>query len=138
MKKKSLTIAPMEVELMSSGLPSINFYESKSNYGKICDDLGMNCLIRYFGYRGTHERIVIGKFRPTSTLRLVAEPPTSVFGFPFDDRILIALRARPRGFPPTILVLVGVTFANSHGDSCSRPILEMATDHIAEDRECMD
>lgn len=47
MEKKKLTIAPMEVELMSSGLPSINFYESKGGYEKICDDLGMNCLYEY-------------------------------------------------------------------------------------------
>ncbi len=47
MEKKSLTIAPTEVELISSGLPSINFYESKGDYEKICDDLGMNCLYDY-------------------------------------------------------------------------------------------
>ena len=47
MEKKGLTIAPMEVELVSSGLPSINFYELKSGYEKICDDLGMNCLYDY-------------------------------------------------------------------------------------------
>lgn len=47
MEKKNLTIAPMEVEMMSSGLPSIHFYQTKGNYEKICDDLGMNCLYDY-------------------------------------------------------------------------------------------
>lgn len=47
MEKKGLTIAPGEVEMMSSGLPSINFYEKKSSYEKVCDDLGMNCLFDY-------------------------------------------------------------------------------------------
>jgi hypothetical protein len=47
MEKKGLTIAPTEVEMMSSGLPSINFYEAKGGYEKICDDLGMNLLYDY-------------------------------------------------------------------------------------------
>lgn len=47
MEKKNLTIAPCEVEMMSSGLPSINFYEKKGCYEKICDDLGMNCIFDY-------------------------------------------------------------------------------------------
>ena len=47
MEKKQLTVAPMEVEMMSSGLPSIGFYEGKGGYEKICDDLGMNLLYDY-------------------------------------------------------------------------------------------
>lgn len=47
MDKKGLTIAPTEVEMMSSGLPSIGFYEAKGGYEKICDDLGMNILYDY-------------------------------------------------------------------------------------------
>lgn len=47
MEKKNLTIAPGEVEIVSSGLPSIDFYEKKGSYEKICDDLGMNCLFDY-------------------------------------------------------------------------------------------
>lgn len=47
MDKKNLTIAPCEVEMLSSGLPSIKFYESKGGYEKVCDDLGMNCLYDY-------------------------------------------------------------------------------------------
>lgn len=47
MEKKGLTIAPMEVEMVSSGLPSIAFYEGKGGYEKICDDLGMNILYDY-------------------------------------------------------------------------------------------
>ena len=45
--KKNLTIAPCEVELLSSGLPSANFYQQKGNYGKICEDFGATCLYDY-------------------------------------------------------------------------------------------
>lgn len=46
-KKKNLTISPCEVELITSGLPSVQFYEAKGEYEKICDDLGMNTLYDY-------------------------------------------------------------------------------------------
>jgi len=46
-EKKNLTIAPCEVELISSGLPSVHFYNTKGNYESICDNLGMNCLYNY-------------------------------------------------------------------------------------------
>jgi hypothetical protein len=46
-EKKNLTIAPCEVELVSSGLPSIAFFQGKGDYGKICENFGATCLYDY-------------------------------------------------------------------------------------------
>ena len=46
-KKKGLIYAPMEVELLSSGLPSIAFYEGKGGYASACSEIGVKSLYNY-------------------------------------------------------------------------------------------
>lgn len=46
-KKKGLKIAPSYLELVTSGLPSISFFESNGSYKKIANELGCKCKYDY-------------------------------------------------------------------------------------------
>lgn len=45
--KKSLTFAPSEVELVTSGLPSISYYQNNGDYNQTCNSLGLQTRFDY-------------------------------------------------------------------------------------------
>jgi hypothetical protein len=74
-KAKKLQKAPTEVEMLSSDLPSIFYYEKTFGYEKICKELGLSVHKDY-----SHEKIVVVKKKKTIIIDTREQKKLKFFG----------------------------------------------------------